>query len=331
MTAAGEAAGTRRWRVGIAGLGLIGGSAARRLAGAGHEVTGWDPDGPTRSQASDAGVAIADSVAGLCRAEPDVLILAVPLRALTETVAEVSRHLTGSTVVTDVASVKTPVLDLVRAAGLSGRFIGGHPMAGTELSGFAASTAELLDDATWALTLDEDSGRDAFWTVAELVCGPLRGAVTPVRAAAHDEAVALVSHVPHVLGTELLALVARSELRGLALGLAAGSFRGATRVAGTDPRRTEAMVAGNATRVARVLRELSADLATLSAELERGAAVSGFFDAAASLRGPAPQRRPLGVTVGSGADWARELTGLGERGALFTAADRASGRLDGLL
>src|SRR5690606_31933805 len=100
----------------------------------------------------------------------------------------------------------------------------------------------------------------------------------------HDEAVALVSHVPHVVASELLRLVGGSDHADLALALAAGSFRDVTRVAGTHPRRTEAMVTDNAAAVAPALRRAAADLVALAERLEAGEPAGSFFDDAAAVR-----------------------------------------------
>lgn len=271
-------------RVGVVSLGLIGGSVARRLVAAGLDVHAWNPSAAALEAAARDGVVPAASIEALCAAEPDVLLLAPPLRAMGDVVAQVAAHVRGATVVTDAGSVKVAVADAVRAAGLSARFVGAHPMAGTEAAGYAASDPALLDGARWALTIEPDTDRDAFLRVAALVTGPLGGVARLATPPVHDAAVALVSHVPHVLATELLGLVGGADVRDLALALAAGSFRDGTRVAGTHPRRTEAMVVDNAAGVVPVLRRAVADLAALADALEAGEPVSEFFDAAARVR-----------------------------------------------
>lgn len=313
-------------RVGVVSLGLIGGSVARRLVAAGVEVHAWNPSLPVLEAAAADGVVPARTIAELCAAEPDVLLLAPPLRAMADVVREVAAHVRGGTVVTDAGSVKGAVARVVREAGLAARFVGAHPMAGTELAGYAASDASLLDGARWALTLEDDTRLDAFCRVAQLVTGPLGGVVRVTTPPVHDEAVALVSHVPHVVASELLRLVGSSDHADLALALAAGSFRDGTRVAGTHPRRTEAMVTDNAAAVAPVLRRAAADLVALADALDAGAPVGEFFDEAATVRagarvaGPDDARTTLALDPST---WQAEL--LAHPTSLVVGADERTG------
>lgn len=271
-------------RVGVVGLGLVGGSLARLLAARGVPVVGTDPHPATRDAARAAGLDVADDVPALCAARPDLVVLAVPLRALRAVAADLARHLGPDATVTDVGSVKGPVRRDVAAAGLGERYVGAHPMAGTEHSGFAASSADLLDGAPWALTVDATTDPARLATLLRLVTGPLGGTAAVLTDDLHDEATALVSHVPHVLATQLLNTVAGAPVRDLALGLSAGSFRDGTRVAMTDPRRTEAMVVGNAAWVVPALRLALRDLEALVERLESNAPTNAFFDLADPVR-----------------------------------------------
>jgi prephenate dehydrogenase len=276
------------------GLGLVGGSLARLLHARGVDVVGQDVDPATVAAARAAGLAatgsLDDAVTGA-----DLVVLAVPLRAMRATALQVARVLGPDATLTDVGSVKTPVRQVVEEAGLGGRYLGAHPMAGTEHSGFAASSAGLLDAAPWAVTVprsdaDEQRGVDEqrLARLLRLITGTLGGTVAVLTDDVHDESAALISHVPHVLATELLNMVAAAPVRGAALRLAAGSFRDGTRVARTDPARTEAMVTENASWVAPALRKIVRDLEALVAALETNAPVHGFFHAADDLRaGPA--------------------------------------------
>jgi prephenate dehydrogenase len=172
-------------------------------------------------------------------------------------------------------------------------------MAGTEHSGFAASSTSLLDGVPWAVTLDAGPGGtspDRLAQVLALVTGPLAGTAAVVTDEQHDEAAALVSHVPHVVATQLLNAVAGAPVRDLALGLAAGSFRDGTRVARTDPARTEAMVVQNAAWVAPALRKVVRDLEVVVAALETNAPLHAFFHAADDVRAGAPA--PAGEAAG---------------------------------
>lgn len=263
----------------------------------------------------------------LAAAEAPLVVMAVPLRAVETTVARLADLLHAGTVLTDVGSVKGPVRDAVRAAGIGDRYVGAHPMAGTEHSGFGAADPGLLREVRWAVTLDRSTRLDAFLSVADLVTGAFAGVVHPLSDAVHDEAVALVSHVPHVVATELLNLVAGSPVSEVAQGLAAGSFRDGTRVARTTPRRTQAMVTDNAGWVAAALRLAARDLETLAERLEENAPVEEFFDAADPLRAggaSALDRRTGPLRLGA-EGWQDDLADRGRRGALLVGVDVAGG------
>lgn len=325
-------------RVGLVGLGLIGGSVARTLLAAGVDVVATDPDGTTRAAAWDAGVRTVGTAAEVLAERPDVLVLAPPLAALPAVLDELAAELPALAadggplpVLTDVGSVKAPVRAAVEAAGLGERYVGAHPMAGTEESGFAASRDDLLPGCPWAVTVAPTTDATHLLRVLALVTGPLRGAARVVDDASHDAAVALVSHVPHALATELLNLTTASAGRELALGLAAGSFRDGTRVARTDPRRTQAMVAGNAAAVVPALRDAATHLAALADAVESGdtAAVTAYFDAADPVRARLAPRsgRPEGatrtVTVALDEDgWRERLVALGAAGAVVERVGR---------
>lgn len=274
--------------VGVVGLGLIGGSVARSLLARDVAVVATDPACGTRDAAAASGIAVAEDVAALAARRPEIVVLAAPLRAMRAVAREVAEALGADPgwdpTVTDVGSVKGAVRQAVAAAGLADRYVGAHPMAGTEHSGFDASSAELLPGARWAVTVDDATDPGRLEAVLRLVTGPLGGTAVVLTDDVHDEATALVSHVPHVVATELLSLVAGAPVRDVALGLAAGSFRGGTRVARTDPRRTEAMVTDNATWVAPALRLAARDLEALADALESNAPVHEFFDRPAEVR-----------------------------------------------
>lgn len=280
----GVTVGEGRPTVAVLGLGLIGGSLARRLLAQGLDVTGFDSSAATRAEAATAGIVVAEDVESLCAAAPDVLVLAVPLRAMRPVATEVARFLPASTLVTDVGSVKGPVRDVLVGCGLGDRYVGAHPMAGTEQSGFASSSAELLDGARWAVTVTDGTRPEQLAALLSLVTGPAGGCAYVLTDDVHDEAAALVSHVPHAFAIELLNLVSAAPVRDVALALAAGSFRDGTRVGRTDPRRTEAMLAENAGWVAPALRLAARDLEALATALEANASTAEFFDRADDVR-----------------------------------------------
>ncbi|WP_277208993.1 prephenate dehydrogenase [Isoptericola croceus] len=284
--------------VAVVGLGLIGGSLARLLDARGVDVVATDASPATRAAARRAGLTVADDVAA-CVATADLVVLATPLRAMPAVAAEVAAHAPASATVTDVGSVKGPVRNEVSAAGLGGRYVGAHPMAGTEHSGFDASDVGLLDAVRWAVTVDAAVDPARLEAVLALVTGPCAGTVAVLTDEVHDEAAALVSHVPHVVATQLLNAVAGAPVREVALGLAAGSFRDGTRVAFTDPARTEAMVTQNAAWVAPALRKVVRDLELVIAALESNGSTHAFFRTADDVRAAGRRQTSPGVSTGA--------------------------------
>src|SRR5699024_10595988 len=137
--------------------------------------------------------------ADLAGADVDLVVVAVPLRAVDQTAQLLASVLGPRTVVTDVGSVKAPVRAAMDRAGLGDRYVGAHPMAGTEHSGFDASRADLLVGARWAVTVDHATSERAFLMVAAMITTTFDGVVHPLTDDVHDEAAALISHVPHVV------------------------------------------------------------------------------------------------------------------------------------
>ena len=148
-------------------------------------------------------------------------------------VADAARRavdLLPTAVVTDVAGVKGPVVDRVT----SPRFVGGHPMAGSEQEGVEGSDPDMFEGATWVLTPTAHTDPFAFATVRSVVT-QLGANVVELPAARHDDLVALVSHVPHLTAATLMNLAADTALEhATLLRLAAGGFRDMTRIAAGD-------------------------------------------------------------------------------------------------
>jgi prephenate dehydrogenase len=212
----------------VVGLGLIGTSVALGLRKAGWQVSGDDLD-PSRAQRAHALGAI-EAVGEDRRAQ--LAIVATPARAVPTVTEALFRHdETGRLVVTDVASVKAGIVAACRQE----RFVGGHPMAGSEQEGPDGADPDLFVGATWVLTPTEETAESSF----SLVAGAARSlgadvvALSPER---HDRLVAVVSHVPHLTAATLMALAAdASEEQAVLLRLAAGGFRDMTRIAAGDP------------------------------------------------------------------------------------------------
>jgi prephenate dehydrogenase len=244
-------------RIAVIGLGLIGGSLTRALAAAGHEIFGYDADPATRGVArTAAGQAKATErwqvTASVREAAQNahLAIIAVPLPAVSEVIDDLA-NAGFHGLITDVTSVKGQVRDIVAGrwrrsgAALAG-FVGGHPMTGRETAGFGSSDPGLFRGRAWALCLEPNvTGLDDFLDVTALATS-LGARVVPTTADEHDRAVAIVSHVPHLLAAALVRTAADDPL---ALSLGAGSFHDGTRVAASSPDLMAAMCGGNADAV----------------------------------------------------------------------------------
>jgi prephenate dehydrogenase len=244
-SASGTSLGTER-PICVLGLGLIGGSLARAAVAAGRVVWAATPSRSTADTARAAGYDVAASAEdALARAEEAdaLVVLAMPLPAVPEALRQVAEA-APTCRLTDVVSVKAAVRDAVRRYTPRARYVGGHPMAGTAESGWAAGSAELFAGANWVVTADDGTDPEVWADVAELAwaCG---ARVVPAGTEEHDAAVARVSHLPHLLAAVLASVAASPELGELPLALAAGSFTDGTRVADTRPELVLAMCEGN--------------------------------------------------------------------------------------
>lgn len=222
-------------RIGIIGTGLVGGSIGLALTAAGHDVVGFDTDADRLARAKEVGAvdAVGASVEAVA-AGADVVFVAVPVGAAVDIIGAALDA--GAALVTDVGSVKGPVVDAIEQTrpSAAGRFLGGHPMAGSEQDGIDAARADLFVGATWVLT-PTTATDDAAYARLRALIRELGAEVVSVTPADHDVLVALVSHVPQLASSTLMdvATARESEHRAL-LRLAAGGFRDMTRIAASQ-------------------------------------------------------------------------------------------------
>jgi prephenate dehydrogenase len=223
-------------RVALVGAGLIGGSIGLALTRAGVDVRVVDAD-PARAAAAVALGAATSAVSTVAEVVDgaEIVIVAVPVGLVAQLVIEALDA--GAPVVTDVGSVKAPILAEVQAARpeLSSRFVGGHPMAGSEQDGLAGAEVDLFAGATWVLTPNEQTNPDAHTAVRSLV-SDLGAEIVEVTPLHHDALVAVVSPVPPLGAPPVLAGAATTgEEHAILLRLAAGGFRDMTRIAAGHP------------------------------------------------------------------------------------------------
>jgi prephenate dehydrogenase len=259
-------------RVAVLGLGLIGGSLVRAIRQSGLDVVGYDSNPQTGAAASAAGFPVAATDAGAVHGA-DLVVMAMPLPEVKAALQSLAPHLAPGAILTDVGTLKTPVLELVREIIPTVRFVGGHPLAGTELSGWEAADPLLFRDAPWALSLEPDTDLASWIALAELVCD-IGAKPVPATAAEQDTAVAHIIGLPHVLA-EALAL---TGLTGgeLGLSLAAGSYMTGSRVARTRPELVATWCDGNP----ELVRALDDAIARLQGARDRLAADGSVLDLA---------------------------------------------------
>ena len=257
-------------RVAILGLGQIGGSVGRALIAAGDpwRVAGWSRSADARRAAAADGLEPATSIADACAGADVVLLAAPPLACLEllDTLAGPNRgDLAAGAVITDVASTKVAICN--RATGHGLRFVGGHPMAGREASGYGASDAGLFAGRPWVVTAAEPTDGEAEVRVEAiaLACG---AEIVRLGAAEHDAAVAAISHLPLVVAAALVDAIADGPDWALERRLAAGGWASMTRLARGDVEMGTGILATNAPAVAERLRDLRAVLDGWLAALE---------------------------------------------------------------
>jgi len=237
----------------VVGVGLIGGSIGAALRRAGWHVVGRDLH---RSGLEDAlALGAIDEIAEpVGPVEAELTFVATPVGAIVDEVRRALADTRG--LVTDAGSVKSPLLGLMDDP----RYVGGHPMAGSEQEGVAGSRADLFEGCTWVLTPIAGTDDDAFAEIRSVVAG-FGAEVVSLPPDRHDSMVAVVSHVPHLTAASLMGLADEraAEHRGL-LRLAAGGFRDMTRIAAGHPGIWPDICAENRTAIVTELDRLVATL-----------------------------------------------------------------------
>jgi prephenate dehydrogenase len=287
-------------RLSILGFGLIGGSIARALHERGEpgqwHVTAWSRSRvPVEQAVTDGAVAVAAATVGEAVRDAEMVVLAAPPLICLDLLEMLAGPLRGSLpedcTVTDVASAKGRIVARADAARLP--FIGGHPMAGRELSGYAAALPDLFVERPWVTVLGRYARLCDGERIGELIeaCGAIQ---IPMDAHDHDSAVAAISHMPLIVSAALVESIAggpdepERDDWGPAEALAATGWAGMTRLARGEPAMGAGIAATNAVAIAARLRDLRDVLDRWLAELERD---GGPDEAALAARFSAARRR----------------------------------------
>ena len=259
-------------RLAIVGVGLLGGSVAQavRAAKLARTIVGVGRDRQRMAAAVSDGTldeVTTDLTAGVRGA--DVVVLAAPVLVLEQLLAAAWPALGSDAVVTDVGSTKANIVRVAERLGAAvpRAFVGSHPMAGSNLAGYAVARPDLFRDATVVVTPTELTDARAVKRVTEL-WESLGGRVVTMDPVAHDRAVAAISHLPHLVAMALVDAVARGAPG--AFDVAARGFKDTTRIAASDPQMWQEIFFANRDALGATLRTFRTSLDELERLIEAG-------------------------------------------------------------
>lgn len=258
----------------VLGTGLLGTSIGLGLRGRGVPVFLSDPSPTNQAVAVDIGAGRPLSELG---SPPQLVVVAAPPDVTADVVQKALADYPESVVV-DIASVKADILARLRDSGVDlARYVGTHPMAGREKSGPVAARGELFTSMPWVVCPSEETSGAAL-QVARSLGTDLGAVVSQFTADEHDEAVALVSHLPQVMSSLLASRLQGTPLH--ALSLAGNGLRDVTRIAASDPTLWVQILGGNAGKVVEILYGVREDLNRLIGTLENPSAPGARLDLA---------------------------------------------------
>ncbi|MDE6873581.1 MAG: prephenate dehydrogenase [Lachnospiraceae bacterium] len=245
--------------IGFIGFGLIGGSIARLLRARDASLDLFAYDYHRDTPAPGLLLALSEGVLDRITNElssfagADLIFLCAPVSKNIEYLAALKEVIPGDCILTDVGSVKGNIEEAALRLGLSRQFIGGHPMAGSEQTGYANSSTLLLENAYYILTPTADTPAWVRDYMVQLV-ESFHAIPVVLGAKRHDTLTAAVSHLPHIIAAQLVNLVRNSddELEQMRM-LAAGGFKDITRIASSSPAMWQAVCLSNADSIGEIL------------------------------------------------------------------------------
>ncbi len=293
---------------GFIGLGLIGGSIAKALKAFDDtiKIIAYDPNRKSlllasREKTVDVIAESIDALFSTC----DYIFLCAPVSHNDNNLIKLQKHLSSTTILTDVGSVKSPIHNQVEALGFSSQFIGGHPMAGSERTGYRNSKAILLQNAFYILTPSDMVSPDKVLAYQNLV--RKMGAIPLVLShSKHDFITAGISHLPHLIAATLVNLIKHTDSEdGIMKMIAAGGFKDITRIASSSPEMWQQICAANKENILQFLSLYISSLNDLAYKLENydKDAVYELFKEAGAYRdsftaaGGGPIKRIYDITV----------------------------------
>lgn len=281
-------------QIGFIGLGLIGGSiaASLRKSGKPYSMLAYAPP-------SDIGVAkaieehVIDSAVTkleeLCHC--DIVFLCAPVLQNIQYLKPLTNILSSNCLITDVGSVKGNIQLEVDSLGLSDRFIGGHPMAGSEKTGYANASSRLFENVYYILTPTKNTPNKSLDRMTSLI-QQLKAIPICIDPSEHDDITAAISHLPHIIAAELVNLVASSDSREQMKTLAAGGFKDITRIASSSPAIWQNICLSNSNGIQKSLSHFIASLQKiLNAVVEKDASfLQQMFETACTFRDSIPNQ-----------------------------------------
>ena len=274
---------------GFVGLGLIGGTIARAIRNTipGARIIACDPDRESLREAVQDGVVdTALPVIGKEFGSCGMIFLCAPVSHNISNLRTLKPFLKEGTILTDVGSVKSSISLAVREEGLASFFIGGHPMTGSERTGYRNSKAELLENAYYILAPEPEFPEEYTAWMTEFVVS-LGAIPLPLSSILHDYATAAVSHVPHVISASLVHLVENSDSpEGVLRTIAAGGFKDITRITGSSPVMWQQICLNNAANMLPLIDDYVEELQKIRGHIERheAEAIYSWFDSARRYR-----------------------------------------------
>lgn len=243
-------------KAGIIGLGLIGGSVARALRyrlGI-KDVVAVDRSLETINTAVNDGVLSSGSLeTGDLLLDCDIIFICTPVKSVIHHIDALASKVKEGCIITDVASTKGEILEYINGMDKAPCFIGGHPMAGSEKSGYLSGSAHMFENAYYIICPSKTSSPDSLAVLTEIVSG--FGAIpVTMDSREHDRITGSISHLPHVVASALVNLVRDTDSPASQMQmLAAGGFKDITRIASSSPEMWQSIVMSNKLQIASIL------------------------------------------------------------------------------
>ncbi len=258
-------------KIGFIGLGLIGGSIAKKLKQLYPDLHIIATASHLKTVTLAHDLALIENTA-LCEIEDfydcDYIFLCTPVQKNIEYLRQLKGHISPHCMITDVGSVKTDIHRAVEELKLEANFIGGHPMAGSEKTGLENASEYLLENAYYVITPTSKTSEAAVHTFRDLV--QALGAIPLVLDyETHDYATAAISHLPHIIAYSLVNLIqASDDENGTMKLIAAGGFRDITRIASSSPVMWENICLSNKTQLLKLMDAFTGLFQSIRADIE---------------------------------------------------------------